>query len=280
VIDVTKYEEDSTYFAHANACAYNFFPMNTVQFDRAAVLQTPSETGKNVTWRVFPMGDCCLLIEFGRQVDPEINRLVRATAEHFLANPLPGVVDVVPAFSSLAIHYRPELIEQQQSAPYHYLQQLIEQRLSQGLAQWKSNCRVVEIPVCYGRSFGPDLAEVALTCKMSEEEVIQRHSSSNTVIYMLGFAPGLPYAGGLDPLLSMPRRSTPRKVVEEGTVAIANEQTAIYSIQSPGGWNLIGRTPTKLFDPGADSPCLLRPGDRLKFIPISPEQFLALWAER
>ena len=129
------------------------------------------------------------------------------------------------------------------------------------------------MPVCYGGEFGPDLAEVAAACGLAPEAVTELHRASPHVVYMLGFAPGFPYIGGLDQRLAMPRRSTPRERVPAGTVAIARDQTAIYSLETPGGWNMIGRTPLKLFNPLADPPCLLQAGDELRFVPISPQQY-------
>ena len=134
---------------------------------------------------------------------------------------------------------------------------------------------VVDVPVCYGGEFGPDLDEVAVLRELTPQQVIELHAASPHQVYMLGFAPGFPYLGGLDPRLEMPRRATPRTKVAAGSVAIAREQSAIYSIETPGGWNLLGRTPLRLFTPEADPPCLLQPGDNVRFVPITAEQFRA-----
>jgi inhibitor of KinA len=224
------------------------------------------------------MGDRCLIVEFGQRVDPEINRTARSVADHLLAHPIEGVVDIVPAFTSVAVHYRPEAFSDSSThdPPYQRLRRQIEAILAQGVVRQSDVARLVEVPVCYGGDFGPDLAGVAAACGLTPEQVIELHGASPHVVYMLGFAPGFPYLGGLDPRLAMPRRTTPRTKVPAGTVAIAREQTAIYSLETPGGWNLIGRTPLKLFTPQANPPCLLQLGDRVRFVPIPLEHFRTL----
>jgi inhibitor of KinA len=133
----------------------------------------------------------------------------------------------------------------------------------------------VELPVCYGGEFGPDLEEVAARCGLSAAEVMARHSTAEYRVYMLGFSPGFPYLGGLDPAIAAPRRETPRLRVPAGSVGIAGMQTGIYPQESPGGWQIIGRTPGRLFRPDRAEPCLLGPGDRLRFVPVGPEAFRA-----
>jgi inhibitor of KinA len=209
-------------------------------------------------WRIVPLGDRALIVELGQRVDPAISARARAVAEHLLRARLPGVTDVVPAFTTVGIHYRPEAI------------------LARGIAPQGAAARVVEVPVCYGGEFGPDLAEVAAACKLTPDEVIALHAASPHVVHMLGFAPGFPYMGGLDARLGVPRRATPRTAVPAGSVAIARDQSAIYPLEAPGGWNLIGRTPLRLFRPAADPPCLLQPGDEVRFMAIAPERFRSL----
>ncbi len=227
-------------------------------------------------WRIAPMGDTALVIELGRSVNPGTNRTVHALADYLRAHPIPGVVDIVPGFNTVAIHYRPQEFTAGVLAPYRQLSQEIEEILQRGVTSGERPTRTVEIPVCYGGEFGPDLGEVAAACGLTPEQVVQLHCESESVVYMLGFAPGQPYVGGLDSRLTVPRRSTPRTSVPEGTVAIANDQTAIYAMQSPGGWSLIGATPLKMFDPDRTPPARLEPGDRLHFVPISQEQYHAM----
>lgn len=234
-------------------------------------------------WRIAAAGDRCLMIEVGRHVDPQINRTVHAVAESLLEQAIPGVTDVVPAFTTVAVHYRPEAIEPdaaQQATPHLRLVSAIEAVLARGVTATRTAQRTVEIPVCYGGEFGPDLEEVASSCGLTAQQVIELHGASDHMVYMLGFAPGFPYMGGLDPRLAMPRRKTPRVRIPAGTVAIAREQSAVYTLETPGGWNLIGRTPIELFTPRANPPALLQPGDRVRFVPISREQFDGLRERR
>jgi inhibitor of KinA len=162
--------------------------------------------------------------------------------------------------------------------PYQAICRSIESILGRGIGRERAKTRVVDVPVCYGGAFGEDLPAVAAACELTPEQVIDLHVASRHVVYMLGFAPGFPYIGGLDPRLAVPRRATPRTRIPAGTVAIARDQTAIYSLETPGGWNMIGRTPLKLFDPAADPPCLLRAGDEVRFVPLSEEQYRAIAA--
>lgn len=223
-------------------------------------------------WRIVALGDRCLVVEFEHRVDAAINRKARALATALLGRPLPGVVDVVPAFCTVAVFYRPEQFLPRPS-PFQQLRLQIESVLAGGLEALPEQAREVRVPVCYGGEHGPDLEEVAAACGMTPDEVVRTHVASDHVVFMLGFSPGFPYIGGLDPNLSVPRRATPRTRIPAGTVAIARDQTAIYSFETPGGWNLIGRTPMKLFDPLADPPCRLQAGDRIRFVPIAPDEF-------
>ena len=229
-------------------------------------------------WRIRPMGDGCLIIEFGQKVNTATNQLVHAVADHLQKHPPKGVVDIVPCFTTVALHYWPEALAHGSASPYQQLKGAVGALLAGGITASQHAARVVEIPVCYGGEFGPDLQEVAKVCRLTPDQVVALHVASDSMVFMLGFAPGNPYAGGLDPKIAVPRRATARTSVSEGTVAIANGQTVIYPMQSPGGWNLIGRTPLKLFDPASTPPCLLQPGDRLRFVEISRPQFDALKA--
>jgi inhibitor of KinA len=223
-------------------------------------------------WRIEPLGDRCLVVEFEPKVDAAVNRRARSLAHVLSEDPPPGVLDIAPAFCSVAVFYRPEAYTPH-PAPFHQLRARVEAVLEAGVEGAEGHTREVRIAVCYGGVHGPDLEEVAAACGMTTDQVIRAHVASDHVVYMLGFSPGFPYIGGLDPALSLPRRPTPRTQIPAGTVAIARDQSAIYSMVTPGGWNLIGRTPLRLFDPAADPPCRLRAGDRIRFVPIAPEDF-------
>jgi inhibitor of KinA len=231
-------------------------------------------------WRIEPVGDRCLLVSFGNEVSAAASRSVLGLAADLSRKPLDGVIDVVPAFTTVALHYRPELCAQGDGTPYEALAERVEARLQGGIPDLDLETRVVEIPACYGGQYGPDLDDVAARCGLSPDEVIARHCASPLVVYTFFFAPGNPFAGGLDPRLAVPRRATPRTEVPAGSVAIANGMSTIYQLAMPGGWNLIARTPWNMFDLGQDPPVRLRLGDRLRFLPISPAEFERLREDR
>lgn len=231
-------------------------------------------------WRIEAVGDRCLLVGLGTEVDPATSARVHALVRRLHEQPIAGVRDVVPAFTTVALHYRPECFG---PSPFASLREQLLDRLSTPLEAEADSGRVVEVPVCYGAAdndYGPDLAEVAQRCGLAPEAVVARHLASAHRVHMLGFAPGFPFIGGLDPALSMPRRAQPRTRIPPGSVAIAREQTCIYPLETPGGWNLIGRTPMRLFDPAAEPPCRLAPGDAIRFVSISQADYLALLAEQ
>jgi inhibitor of KinA len=227
------------------------------------------------------MGDCCLAVEFEARVDVEINDRARALANHLLDHPIAGVVDVVPTFTTVALYYRPDAIEDDgtNEPAYRRLGRAVQRILVGGVPSASSNARTVEVPVCYDAAFGFDLDAVASACALTTERVIELHAASPHVVFMLGFAPGFPYLGGLDPRLRVPRRATPRTRVPAGSVAIAREQSIVYSLDTPGGWSVLGRTPLRLFTPETTPPSLLRPGDHVRFVPISRARFDELSAE-
>lgn len=219
-------------------------------------------------WRIEPVGDSALLVGFGDSVELRISHRVHAFVNHLLQHPLRAVHDVVPAFSTVTLHYRPEQVPGSGGTPHERLRLQLLQRLEIDLDADATPARSFEVPVWYGGEAGPDLDDVARQRGLPTDEVIRRHGASPHVVYMLGFAPGFPFIGGLDPALQMPRRTTPRTSVPPGSVAIARDQTCIYPLDTPGGWNIIGRTPLRLFNAGAEPPCLLGPGDAIRFVPI------------
>jgi len=235
----------------------------------------PSAGAPRPPHRIVPVGDTCLLVEFGRVIDAATSASIAAMFDHLKAHPIEGVFDVVPAFTTLALHYDPRRFAGGPS-PFDDLANKVRDILSLRLDADARPHRTVEIPVCYGGEYGPDVEPIAATVGLKPEEVIRLHAGSDTHVLMVGFAPGHPYAGPVDARLNVPRRATPRTVVAAGSVAIANGLTIIYPMLMPGGWNIVGRTPLRLFDPEAPVPCLLGVGDRLKFIPISEAEFRRL----
>lgn len=216
--------------------------------------------------RFLPCGDQAVTVEWGSTIDEHINRQVHAFARKVEALSHPAITEVVPTYRSATVHYRPEVFS------YEELNQLLAP-LAQGSAEEAEELPVVEIPVCYGGEYGPDLLEVAQHCSLTPEEVIARHTAPTYRIYMLGFTPGFPYLGGMDPSIAAPRRKEPRIHIPAGSVGIAGEQTGVYPIVSPGGWQLIGRTPLRLFDPQKEQPILLSAGAGIRFVPIDEETF-------
>ncbi|NJE53819.1 5-oxoprolinase subunit PxpB [Thermococcus sp. 21S9] len=215
-----------------------------------------------------PLGDSALLVSFGEVIDEETNDRVHALARAIEKADFEWLVEVVPAYSSLAVIYEPELIDFEGV-----------KRAIQGLefSAEKFKGRLVEIPVLYGGKYGPDLEFVAQYNGLTPEEVIEIHSKPVYRVYFLGFLPGFAYLGGMDERIATPRLEKPRLKVPAGSVGIAGKQTGIYPLESPGGWRLIGRTPLRLFDPSKEPPTLLQPGDRVKFVPIDEGEFEELY---
>ncbi|HEX6939715.1 MAG TPA: 5-oxoprolinase subunit PxpB [Longimicrobiales bacterium] len=238
---------------------------------------------------VFPLGDSAIVVRVGTSIDEATHRRVRALCARLDAHPVPGMIAYVPAFASVTVHYAPARVGSPPGAqgtadatPYARVAAALE-RLLEGLDATEPPAgRVVDIPVVYGGSYGPDLDAVAVHAGMSPDEVVDAHVSGDYRVYMIGFAPGFPYLAGLPERLAAPRRPTPRTAVPAGSVGIAGRQTGIYPIESPGGWQIIGRTPARLFSPDRDPPTLLRVGDRVRFHAIAPdawERAAAAWPD-
>ena len=226
--------------------------------------------------RFTPLGDNALMLEVGDVIDEPTHRHVQEAWRTLAAAPLPGVTELVPAYTTVTLFYDP-LLAVQAGAPesgiVEWLTAQVEERLRHPPKMEKMKARMVEIPVCYGGEFGPDLGLVAKQAKLSPEEVIKRHTKPEYLVYLVGFAPGFPYLGGLPKELETPRHAKPRMVVPPGSVGIGGAQTGIYPLATPGGWNLIGRTPEKIFRPAENPPVLLRAGDHVKFRVITPGEF-------
>jgi inhibitor of KinA len=233
--------------------------------------------------RILPFGESAILIEFGQGIHPEIHHRVKVLTEYLDTYPLPGIIEYVSAFSSVTIFYNPlevkkiyaETINEQGALSFDILAPLLKgiiAKLGDGVDYAP---RTVEIPVCYGGEFGPDLEYVAEHNKITVDEVIRIHASAQYLVYMIGFAPGFPYLGGMPEEIATPRRQSPRISIPAGTVGIAGMQTGVYPIATPGGWQLIGNTPLELFRPHENPPSLLQSGDHIRFCPISRKEYEA-----
>jgi KipI family sensor histidine kinase inhibitor len=213
------------------------------------------------------MGDRGLLLEFGDKIGHEVNDRVRRMAFAIRSEAIEGIIETVPTYRSLLVIYNPLTL------PLDQLKKRL-QKIEEGLQETPfPEPKLTRIPAVYGGAYGPDMEGVAKHCGISTEEVIRLHTSKPYFIYMIGFMPGYPYMGELPEALIMPRLKTPRLLVPKGSVAIAQKQTGIYSMESPGGWQVIGRTPVELFDPEKTPPALLQMGDLVQFYSISEEEY-------
>lgn len=224
--------------------------------------------------RIEALGDAALVIHFGERIDPLVNAHVLASTERLRAAAWPGILDLIPAYATLTVCYDPgEWLAAQ------LRERLLRLLSGRGPRDLHSSARArapVEIPVCYEGEFAPDLEAVCAHTGLEAAEFVRRHHAAQYRVYFIGFMPGFPYLGGLDAALAVPRRATPRREVPPGSVAIGGEQTGIYPLATPGGWHIIGRTPLRLFDARRADPCLLRAGDRLRFVPVERREYQRL----
>jgi KipI family sensor histidine kinase inhibitor len=217
--------------------------------------------------RILAQGEGGIVVELGDTIDDQVNARVHALASAIRAR-LPGAVEVVPSYRSLLVLHDP--VRTPRAGLMRRLRALAASLEDAPVAVPH---RVVRLPVCYGGPHGPDLDEVAAVAGRSAEAVVALHAAPVYRVHLLGFTPGFPYLGGLDPALNVPRLEAPRSRIPAGSVAIGGGQTGVYPVESPGGWRLIGRTPLRLFDPRRPRPFLLAAGDGLRFVPIDGEAF-------
>lgn len=218
----------------------------------------------------FPAGDGALVVQFGEEIDPAVNRRAARFTGRVEQAGLRGIRELIPTFCTVAVVYDPCL------TTYDKLIRQLRRLLSDGQDGAAGVRRIHVLPVCYGGEMGPDLPFVARHSGLTEQEVIQCHSDRDYLIYMLGFLPGFSYLGGLDHRLITPRLTTPRTKIPAGSVGIGGEQTGVYPLDSPGGWQLIGRTPVRPYDPCREPAILYRAGDYIRFSPVTPEEYRAL----
>jgi inhibitor of KinA len=218
--------------------------------------------------RLSPLGDCAVVVAFGDEIDQATNWRVKAFSDRLAAASPPAIVEQIPTFTNVTVIYDPL------SASYKDLVAEIERVIEAMPAEISgAQARTVEIPVCYGGEFGPDLESVAERNDLSPDEVVAIHSGSTYPVYMIGFAPGFPYLGGMSERIGAPRLDTPREKIPAGSVGIAGRQTGVYPIETPGGWRLIGRTPLRLFNATRDPPSLLQAGDLVRFTAINTAEY-------
>jgi inhibitor of KinA len=216
----------------------------------------------------YPLGDNAIVIQLGNEISESIQHHISSICSFLEDYSFEGLIEYVPAFTSITIFYDALVTD------YGGVQSLLEemlQEIMEGIEEQEAP--IVEIPVLYGGTQGPDLSYVAAHAGVSEAEVIALHTAGEYLVYMIGFAPGFPYLGGLNEKLAAPRKETPRGKIAAGAVGIAGAQTGIYPIETPGGWQIIGQTPLKLFDVERQPPALLKAGNKLRFVAISEAEF-------
>lgn len=217
--------------------------------------------------KYLPAGDRGVVVELGNAISPQINERVRGFLLVLEDAGLHGIVSINTTYRSLLIEYDPLQL------PYPKLLEALQGLESRLLSIDLPPARVLEVPTLYGGEFGPDLDFVAEHAGMSREEIVRIHHTTEYLVYMLGFTPGFAYLGGMDTAIETPRLKTPRGKIPGGSVGIAGKQTGIYAIDSPGGWQLIGRTPIRLYDPNRQPPILHQTGDYIRFVPIGQKEY-------
>jgi inhibitor of KinA len=221
----------------------------------------------SMPYRIVPAGDSALIVEFEERIDPGVNARTIACADAIQAAAIDGVRDVVPTYRSVAVYFDPLHTDSE------VLTACLEREAARPRPAASAAQPAVRIPVCYGGDLGPDLAAVAAFAGLPEPEVVRLHAAESYRVFMLGFVPGFAYLGSVDQRIAMPRHATPRVRVPPGSVGIAGAQTGVYSAETPGGWQLIGRTPVKPFDPARAQPFLLKAGDAVEFYAIDRAEY-------
>jgi inhibitor of KinA len=223
--------------------------------------------------RYLVAGDAALVVEFGDAIDPALNRRVRELCLAVDRARPDGVRDLVPTYRSLLVNYDPRV------TTFDALRATLAD-LERDLATTPAAPpRVIEIPTAYGGDFGPDLPFVAEHAGLTEDQVVAIHSGTSYLVYMMGFSPGFTYLGGMSERIAAPRLKTPRTAIPAGSVGIAQQQTGIYPVESPGGWQLVGRTPVTLFDPTRHPPVVVEAGDYIRFVPVTRDEYSRIQEE-
>ena len=225
----------------------------------------------NTQPKIFPLGESAVVVEFGNIISEDLNRKAICLAEHLTANPFPGYIESVPAYTSTTIFY--DLVEvrrrsEDRQSVFDSIAHILRLALADMKFSEEAQRDVIKIPATFNKQSGPDLEFVSETSSLAIDEIIKIFTSATYRVYMVGFLPGFAYMGELDERLSMPRKQQPRQAVPKGSIGVAGRQTGIYPLESPGGWQLIGRTEIELFMPDNERPTLLGPGDVVRFVPI------------
>jgi inhibitor of KinA len=238
---------------------------------------------KTRPYNIYPCGEHAVTIGYGNTIDDDVNAHVLRLFGQLKQQNITGVLDVIPAYSSITVVYDVGVVKKAfpNTTAYNSIAQILNRMEEQPDAvEGIETGNLVRIPVCYDATFGIDLEEVARQKKLSPQTMVQLHTNKTYRVFMLGFLPGFAYMGTVDEQLATPRLSTPRINVKQGSVGIAGKQTGIYPYESPGGWNIIGQTPIKMFDVNRPVAALLQPGDSVQFYPITMQEFEHLKASQ
>jgi inhibitor of KinA len=227
------------------------------------------------SYKIYRLGEYALSIEFGNVIEDVVNGYVLSSFLHIEKLHAEAITDLIPCYSSLTVVYDGIKLKEE-SSPFHFMVKKITAALTD--VDWNGALpsKLIEIPACYDESFGTDLKQIAAEKNLSVTGVISLHASKTYRVYMIGFLPGFPYMGSVDERIAMPRKVKPDLTIKAGSIGIAGKQTGIYPANSPGGWNIIGRTPLTMFNVKSENAALLKAGDRVKFIPISLKDFSSL----
>ena len=230
----------------------------------------------DIKFTIQPLSDSGLIISFGNVIDEAINKKVLLIFETLKNIFLPEIIDIVPAYSSLAVYYDVLAIKKRNrtgTSAFEIFSEEIKNIIQENKAIPLSPQRNLKIPACYSKKYALDIKNIVQQKNLSHEEIIRLHTSKTYRVYMIGFLPGFPYMGEVDERIAIPRKSEPRIIVESGSIGIAGKQTGIYPLDSPGGWQIIGKTPLKLFNKEKDDPVIFKPGDEVEFYSISEDEF-------
>ncbi|MEO6165925.1 MAG: 5-oxoprolinase subunit PxpB [Chitinophagales bacterium] len=231
-------------------------------------------------YTIHPLGDSAITIDFGNVIDASINERVMALFHYLQKQNIPGVRDIIPCYSSLTIVYDPVTVSKVNVPDaYSFFKVQLDQSVKNAVVKNANSITLIKIPICYHETLAPDLKSLSAKTNLTTEEIIELHCDKVYRVFMIGFLPGFAYLGKVDSRIAVSRKENPSPFVRSGSVGIAGEQTGIYPLDSPGGWNIIGRTPRKMFDAHEKKPVLLNPGDSVQFVRVELEEFQQLTHE-
>ncbi len=230
--------------------------------------------------RTYPLNERAITIELGETISEDVHRHVMSVRDEILNDPIQGILDVVTAYTTVTIYFDANLIRNSTlpgKTPLEKMNKFLSEKADQAKAIYnRAENSIITIPVCYDHEYAFDLEWVASHHQTTSQEIVRRHTAQTFSVFMIGFTPGFPYMGIVPAELESPRKQNPRIQVPAGSVGLAGKQTGIYPFATPGGWQIIGRTPIKLFDATSSSPSVLKPGDKVRFESISKNQFVTM----